>query len=256
MPANVSGNEDYSYCSLVERYEQTRVRNEKPIMAAVAHVCKDLDAPLLARDPFQFALVLGVWLLYLYTRRLPTVVAFIVVFYMVEFVLFGVLQLAWHKTSAALRNRYSRSNARISDPLIMLFSLVAVHGAIEFTIFGRSGAGLDYSRTEAQDASPLWRALLVCTGTLLVGIVPRRRNLAAFACAVLAFIVWLVDKSGTGAQADLAAWTFLRALALIGFALLAMLVPLGPHFIENSWFANVVLLFVACAATFGFSTDY
>ena len=255
MIAAAETQDDYSFRSLVECYESARQRNETPLIAATAHVCHYLDAPLLARDPFQFALVLGVWLLYLYTRRLPTVVAVITVFYLLEFLVFAVLHLTLRKTCAALRRRYSRTNARVSDPIVMLFSLFAIHGALEFTLLGQSGAALDYTRTEIAANSPQWRAALVSAAVLVIGIAPRRRDLAAGAALLASFVVWLVDRrsDASAVQQDLAAWTFLRSIALIIFASIAMLVPLGPHYIENSWFANTALLFLVCSATFAFS---
>lgn len=247
--------DDYSFCSLVECYEKARQRNESPLVAAAAHVCHSLDAPLLARDPFQFALFLGVWLLYLYTRSAPTVVAVITVFYLLEFLVFAALHLTLRKTCAALRKRYSRTNARVSDPIVMLFSLFVIHGVLEFTIFGNSGAALLYTRQQIAQDSPGWRAALLSSMLLIVGVAPRKRLWAIASVSLAAFIVWLVDRTAGGgtARGDLAGWTFLRALALIALGSIAMLVPLGPHYIENSWFANTALLFLACSATFAFT---
>lgn len=248
-------NDDYSFRSLVECYESARQRSESPLVAATAHVCHDLDAPLLARDPFQFALVLGVWLLYLYTRSLPAVVAVITVFYLVEFVVFSALNLSLRDTCAALKRRYSRTGARISDPIVMIFSLFAIHGALEFTLLGQSGAALAYTRQEIADNAPRWRAALIVAALLLVAIFPRRRIWAAAGVLSASLIVWLVDRSGAASpiQRDLANWILLRSILLTAFAFLSMLVPLGAHYIENSWLANAQLLFVLCSATFAFA---
>ncbi len=200
--------------------------------AVLAHVIADDPLTHAHHDPFQLALLLAVFLLYLYTGEWFWVLIVFLAYYALENVVYFTAP-RWHSyVGGCLHVNESRINELILDPIVFVLALLGAVYILDYSVFQL-----------AVQPVGAWRTLLVLAPTVLAAF----SDTYAIAWLVHIAAIWIVYATLSGGALAL---TQALAATIAASTLYAwFLRPINNHFVFNSLYAVLYGTFFAALLT-------
>ena len=214
--------------TLLQRKDQATRAGYGAFPATIVHIVADRALHEASHDPFYLALVLLVFLVYLYTRQWEWVLVWFVIYYIIENVCFFGAR-AFHPFIGTYIQRYeSRSDELLTDPIIFLITLATASYVYEASVF----------QTAAVPAGAL-RTFFVASVAMLSAF-SRLYFVSLFLTMAAVWIVYFTQSSVPESLEQA-----LVATLTVGCIFLWFIRPINCHYLFNAIYLVLFTLFFA-----------